>query len=150
MNEIQIIQQQLATERLHFSEIANACAAALESGSLAASGELTAACADYFAFAITRLAGVASGRAALKLQAARSAGSAAESWREFLSVFKDEAGKHFAEVDSLLTRNPPVTEWRAASKIDADSIFAERTRYDRVKSTLPPGIPLAASSSPSQ
>jgi hypothetical protein len=150
MNEIQIIQQQLATERLHFSEVANACAVALDSGSLTAGGEFATACADYFAFAITRLPGIASGRAALKLEAARSDGSAAEGWREFLSVLRDEAGKHFAAVDSLLARNLLVTEWRAVSKIDADSIFAERARYDRVKSTLPPGVSLAAAPSPSQ
>jgi hypothetical protein len=150
MNEIQIIQQQLGTERLHFSEVANACAAALDSGNLAPGGEFTAVCADYFAFAVTRLAGVANGRAALKLEAARSDGPASERWREFLPVFKDESGKHFAAVDSLLTRNPPVTEWRAVSKIDADSIFAERARYDRVKSTLPPGVALLPSSPPSQ
>jgi hypothetical protein len=38
----------------------------------------------------------------------------------------------------MLSRNLPVTEWRTVSRIDADSIFAERTLYSRVKATIPP------------
>jgi len=40
-------------------------------------------------------------------------------------------------LEALLARNVPVTEWRAVSRIDADSIFAERARYARVKAALP-------------
>jgi hypothetical protein len=128
MNEIQIIQQQLATERLHFAEVANACAAALDSVNLAARGDFVTACADYFAFAVTRLAG------SFKAPAA-NAGE--ERWREFLRAFDEQTSKHFATVDALLTRNLPVSEWRALSKIDADSIFTERALYGRVKATVP-------------
>jgi hypothetical protein len=145
MNEIDIIQQQLGTERLHLSQVANACAAALDSGSLTAGGEFTVACANYFAFAITRVAPGARGQVASKLESARAGTPAAERWREFLRAFADDASKHFAALDAALTRNLPVTQWRAVSKIDADSIFAERELYDRVKSTLPPGIALASS-----
>src|SRR5256885_17000700 len=104
MNEIQIIQNQLATERLHFAEVAAACAAALEQGSFGARRDFAAACADYLTFALTRLGGN------LK---APSADAAAERWREFLEDFNGRATKQFATVDELLTRNLPVTEWRA-------------------------------------
>jgi hypothetical protein len=124
MNEIQIIQSQLATERLHFEEVANACAAALANGSFATRPEFAAACADYFAFAVTRLAWNTR---------APAADAAQDRWREFLRAFSDQATKHFGSLDPLLTRNLPVSEWRALSKIDADTIFTERTYYGRVK-----------------
>ena len=127
MNEIQIIQKQLATEKLHFEEVANACAAALDKGSFAPGSDFALACADYFAFAVTRLAGNPTPPAAPAAQASR------QGWREFLLAFNDQAAKHFATLDELLTRNLPVTEWRARSRIDADSIYMERTRYARVK-----------------
>jgi hypothetical protein len=128
MNEIQIIQGQLATERLHFAEVASACLAALDNGSFAARSDFAAACADYFAFAVTRLAGTTR---------APSAATDEESWREFLRAFHDQATNHFGALASLVTRNPPVSEWRALSKIDADSILTERTYYGRVKATVP-------------
>ena len=127
MNEIQIIQSQLATERLHFAEVANACLAALANGSFAARGDFAAACADYFAFAVTRLA-----------WNSRAPGPEApeDRWREFLRAFDEQTTKHFGALDPLLTRNLPVSQWRALSKIDADSIFTERACYGRVKATL--------------
>src|SRR5438094_6764890 len=110
MNEIQIIQGQLATERLHFAAVANACAAALGNGSFAARSEFAAACADYFAFAATRIAcsSVAPGPDA-----------PADRWHEFLRAFNEQATKHFGALDELLSRNLPVSECRALSKIDA-------------------------------
>jgi len=128
MNEIQIIQKQLATERLHFAEVANACAAVLGSGNLAARSDFATACADYFAFAVTRLAWSFN---------APAADASEERWREFLRAFEEQASKYFATVDALLTRNLPVSEWRALSKIDADSIFTERALYGRMKATVP-------------
>ena len=128
MNEIQIIQSQLAAERLHFAEVTNACLDALDNRSFVARGDFAAACADYFAFAVTRLAWNAR---------APSADTTEDRWREFLSAFNDEATKHFDSLDSLVTRNLPVSEWRTLSKIDADSIFTERTYYGRVKATVP-------------
>jgi hypothetical protein len=124
MNEIQIIQNQLATERLHFVEVANACAAALGNGSFAARGDFAAACADYFAFAVTRLAWNSS---------PPGPEAAADRWRDFLRAFNDQANRHFGALEELLSRNLPVSEWRALSRIDADSIFTERAYYGRVK-----------------
>jgi hypothetical protein len=128
MNEIQIIHQQLATERAHFAEVANVCAAAQSGGHLTASSELATACNDYFRFAVTRFESAP----ALAAQLALGLNP------EFLTAFTEASRRHFAAVDTLLARNLPVTEWRTISKIDADSIFAERARYGRVKATIPP------------
>jgi len=128
MNEIQIIQGQLATERLHFAEVAQACSAALEDGGFKAGSDFALACADYFAFAVTRLPTTAG---------PPEADATRERWREFLKAFSDTAARHFSRVDQLLLRNLPVSEWRAFSRIDADSIFTERQRYGRVKATSP-------------
>jgi hypothetical protein len=209
MNEIQIIQKQLATERAHFDEVARVCAAHLRAGSRGADnpdavsrgagapraadrhdasgpgavdsrgvggpqtdsrgandpgadsltadargpsangpdadgprsdirgandsgadGKFAAACADYFAFAVTRFDAPKAQQLATQL--------AGGPRREFLQAFTEASRTHFERLDALLTGNLPVTEWRAVSRIDADSIFAERTRYSRVKATIPP------------
>ena len=126
MNEIQIIQKQLASERAHFDEVAKAAGAR---GSTA-DGNFTAACADYFAFAVTRFEPTKARQLAAQL--------AGGPRPEFLQAFTDASRQHFERLDAMLSRNLPVTEWRAASRIDADSIFAERTLYSRVKATIPP------------
>jgi hypothetical protein len=146
MNEIQIIQGQLAAERLHFAEVAAACGGALDAALWSAGSEFTHACADYFAFASARFESAST--SAAKLASARAADPAANdsSWRDFLKVFTGESQQHFAALDARLTRSAPVTQWRARSGIDADSIYAERALYERVKTTLPAGIKLAARS----
>jgi hypothetical protein len=128
VNEIQIIQNQLATERLHFAEIAQACAAVLDKTDFTPGSEFARSCADYFAFAVTRVRGMTT---------APRADASTASWREFLRIFNETATKHFVAVDELAARNLPVTEWRAQCGIDADSIFTERARYTRVKATVP-------------
>ncbi len=128
MNEIQIIQNQLATERLHFAEVARACATALDQINFAPGSELARSYADYFEFAVTRLPGMTT---------APPADASTGSWREFLRIFNETATRHFAAIDELTARNPPVTEWRAHSGIDADAIFTERARYARVKAAVP-------------
>ena len=122
MNETQIIQTQLATERAHFAEVVQLCG---PNG--AGSSDFAAACTDYFAFAVTRSEPPAAERLAATLARGLNA--------EFLSAFDTSARGHFQKLDGMLTRNLPVTEWRAISRIDADSIFAERARYARVKAT---------------
>jgi hypothetical protein len=124
MNETQIILQALATERSHFAEVAQLCGPNGAGGS-----EFAAACTEYFAFAVTRFEPPVAERLAATLARGLNA--------EFLSAFDASARNHFQKLDAMRTRNLPVTEWRAISRIDADSIFAERARYARVKSTLP-------------
>lgn len=126
MNEIQIIQKQLATEHQHFTEVASIAAAVL-SGPVPTPA-LLAACTDYFAFAMARFS--PSICAALAIQLAKGVDA------DFLSAFEAATGAHFAKIEPLLARNLPVTEWRALSRIDADSIFAERARYARVKEAI--------------
>ena len=130
MNEIQIIQKQLATERAHFAEVADACVGQQAGGRLTAAGDFVTACSDYFAFAVTRFEPQAT--RTLTAQLAEGLGP------EFLHAFIEASRRHFETLDGMLARNLPVTEWRAASRIDADSIFAERARYGRVKATIPP------------
>jgi hypothetical protein len=140
MNEIQIIQGQLATERAHFEEVAQACiqrldatgrgAAPAAAGGSDADDNFAAACADYFGFAVTRFDAPTARQLAAQLAGGLR--------REFLRAFTEAARSHFERLDALRTRNPPVTEWRAVSGIDADSIFAERAYYGRVKATSSP------------
>lgn len=127
MNEIQIIQTQLALEQVHFTKVAAICAAALANDNFIR-GELTRACSDYFAFALTRVPVNAT---------APAADASPERWREFLQAFNEAIQQHFSALDALLTRNLPVAEWRARSGIDADSIFAERTLFARVQAAVP-------------
>jgi hypothetical protein len=130
MNEIQIIQQQLATERAHFAEVTQACAGQQAGGRLTAAGDFVTACTDYFALAVTRFEPQSTRTLAAQLAAGLGP--------EFLRAFTEASRRHFETLDGMLARNLPVTEWRAASRIDADSIFAERARYGRVKATIPP------------
>jgi hypothetical protein len=127
MNEIQIIQKQLATEREHFTEVASLAAALVHEPP--AGHSLLAACTDYFAFAVTRFPPQVSQGLAARLAGGVNA--------NFLRAFEDAARNHYAQLDPLLARNLPVTEWRVISRIDADSIFAERARYGRVKAAIP-------------
>ncbi len=124
MNETQIIQNQLATERAHFAEVSQLCG---RDG--AGNSAFVAACTDYFAFAITRFEPPVAERLAATLARGLNA--------EFLSAFEESARDHFQKFDGMLARNLPVTEWRALARIDADSIFAERTRFARVMATRP-------------
>jgi hypothetical protein len=127
MNEVQIIQKQLTTEHEHFTEVVSIAGASLSEPVPARA--LLAACTDYLAFAVTRF----SPRISEKLAGQLASGLTAD----FLRAFEEAARAHFAKIDPLLSRNVPVTEWRALSRIDADSIVAERTRYARVKDAIP-------------
>jgi hypothetical protein len=149
MNEIQIIQKQLATERQHFTEVAAACAASLDTArpAVAPTGvggtEFVRACADYFAFALGRSEPGPSTEAISRLASARATATKS-SWHDFLDAFNSEVRKRFALLDALAERNPSITEWRAVSRIDADSIFQERALYTRAKAALPADIALGA------
>jgi hypothetical protein len=128
MNEIQIIQNQLRTEKLHFAEIAAACRQALDQGRFAAGGLFARACGDYFTFAATRVQGSPTPPAAE---------ASIEQWQGFLRAFTSAADKHFAPLEQPEAKAFLVTEWRARFPVDADSIVSERTRYAGVKATMP-------------
>jgi hypothetical protein len=126
VNEIQIIQRQLATEGAHFAEITQLCAAAIESGRFAPGSEFAGACSEYFAFAVKRISGSPT---------SPDARAPLERWRDFFPAFKAATQQYFAPVEQM--KGLPVAEWRARFPVDADSMVTERSRYDRVKATVP-------------
>jgi hypothetical protein len=71
--------------------------------------------------------------------AASSAGTDPH-WDEFLQFFSGAWSARRDQLDSLLEREATVADWRAVAGIDADSIFEERSRYARVRATLPAGV----------
>ena len=67
-------------------------------------------------------------------------------WPDFLQFFNGPWSTRRDELDRLFARQAKVAEWRAVSAIDADSIFDERSRYERVRTTLPAGVDLKPTS----
>jgi len=85
-----------------------------------------------------------------KLEAALRAGSdarAAPQWADFLQFFEGAWRTRRDALDKLFAQHARITDWRAMSAIDADSIFAERERYSRVRESLPVGIELPSTTS---
>lgn len=83
-----------------------------------------------------------------KLQAvlhpAAPAAQSGSGWAEFLLFFDGVWSKRRDALDKLFAEQATVTDWRAVSSIDADSIFDERNRYARVRATLPENLELPA------
>lgn len=67
-------------------------------------------------------------------------------WPDFLQFFDGSWSPRRDELDRLFARHAKVAQWRAVSAIDADSIFDERSRYERVRTTLPAGVDLSPTS----
>jgi hypothetical protein len=65
-------------------------------------------------------------------------------WTDFEQFLASIWSARRAELDKLFAQQARVTDWRAVSGIDADSIFDERSRYARVRAALPAGIELPA------
>jgi hypothetical protein len=74
-------------------------------------------------------------------------GSTATRWTDFLRFFSGAWSARRDEIDRLFERQAKVTDWRTVSDIDADSIVDERSRYARVKATLPAGIEMSPTAS---
>jgi hypothetical protein len=74
-------------------------------------------------------------------------GSTADRWTDFLRFFSGAWSARRDEIDRLFERQAKVTDWRTVSDIDADSIVEERSRYARVKATLPAGIEMSPTAS---
>jgi len=90
-----------------------------------------------------------------KLEAALGSGSTTEverigRWTEFEQFLSGAWSARRDELDKLFAQQARVTDWRAVSGIDADSIFDERSRYASVRATLPAGIELPATTSRAQ
>jgi hypothetical protein len=65
-------------------------------------------------------------------------------WADFQQFFAGAWSARRDALDKLFTQQATVSDWRAVSGIDADSIFDERSRYARVRAALPAGIELPA------
>jgi hypothetical protein len=63
-------------------------------------------------------------------------------WTDFQQFFAGAWSARRDALDKLFAQQATVSEWRAVSSIDADSIFDERSRYARVRAALPAGIEL--------
>jgi hypothetical protein len=81
------------------------------------------------------------------LRPAEPAGQSGPRWAEFLLFFDGAWSERRDALDELFVQHAKVTDWRAVSGIDADSIFDERNRYARVRAALPQNIELPATSS---
>ncbi len=171
MNEVQLIRDQLATERAHASAVANACATALESPAANSLEAFRRACIDYLACVLSwfeerdqRLADLMELRfrpgdpvrrafeevltqpgrsrdALAKLEAA-CAGSVQHAGREFREYFNARWSARRDALEALLASNTRAVDWRSLGGIDADSILEERRRYAWVAAQLPQGMTL--------
>jgi hypothetical protein len=171
MNEIQLLRDQLAAERRHVREVASACAAAYRAEPAPAGGAalvaLAGACRDYLECVLVwfdrrdarlgelcaRLpAGGADGeaRGALDLSGhgrdaldrLRAAGPAHEDWAALALFVNGAWDTRRSAIEALLASRLRVTDWRAVSGIDADTIYEERALYSRVRAALPAGVEL--------
>jgi hypothetical protein len=84
-----------------------------------------------------------------KLETALGSGSRTEvervgRWSDFEQFLTGVWSTRRDTLDKLFAQQARVTDWRAVSGIDADSIFEERTRYTKVRAALPAGIELSA------
>jgi hypothetical protein len=76
-----------------------------------------------------------------------STSSSAARWADFLLFFDGPWSARRDALDKLFAKHARITDWRAVSAIDADSILDERNRYARVRATLPEGVELPAAGS---
>jgi|SRR5215467_3416445 len=168
MNEIELLREQLATERRHVREVASACAAAC-GGAPAAPGDvaleaLRGACAEYLRCVLdwfdrrdARLGELyarrpsadagpgalaalePAGRGHEALEELVTRGPASESWQALARFIHGPWDARRGATDALLASNQRIADWRAIAGVDADSVCHERALYARVRAALPSG-----------
>jgi hypothetical protein len=145
MNEIELLRNQLATERRHVREVASACAAA-HAGARARPGDaaleaLRAACGEYLACVLEWFdqRDLRLGEPAVQHPAA---GSSPEGWNALAAFINGPWNARRDAIEARLASNPRVADWRVFCGIDADSVWRERTLYARVVAALPSGATL--------
>lgn len=157
MNELELIRNQLSTERSRVAVVARACAAP------GASAGLREAAVDYLVFVLTRFderdqrlaeqvpaqsfvsgalvsQGGTSREALAKLAATLAEpGDAGKTqrWSAFSQFLDGPWSQRRTALDALQQKSLRIADWRAVSCVDADSIVEERTRYTRVEAQLP-------------
>jgi nucleotidyltransferase/DNA polymerase involved in DNA repair len=87
------------------------------------------------------------GSAATSRQSATENAIQTARWADFLLFFDGPWSARRDALDKLFAQQARTTDWRALSGIDADSILDERSRYARVRATLPEGVELPATTS---
>jgi hypothetical protein len=75
---------------------------------------------------------------------AAAASATPQAWAEFAHYFSSTWSTRRDALDALLAANSRASDWRLISGVDADGILEERSRYARVRETLPPGVTLGA------
>ncbi len=116
-------------------------------GRFAADEAVRRAAEEVFALPGTSREALAKLEAALREGPAPRSGPGARLWADFVEFFDGVWRTRRDALDQLFARHARITDWRAMSAIDADSIFDERNRYSRVRETLPVGVTLPATSS---
>lgn len=170
MNEIELLRDQLATERRHVREVASACAAAHLAESAASDPvvlePLREACTAYLGRVLdwfdgrderlgelcARLPAGDAGRSALAalalpgrgreaLAGLEAAESASESWQALAQFINGPWDARRGAIEASLAAIARVADWRAFGRVDADSIWQERALYARFRAALPAGTP---------
>jgi hypothetical protein len=160
MNEIQLIRDQLALERRHTLEVVNACARLNERapeprppGSVTLEG-FRQACVDYLRFVLgcfeqrdepLALGDDSQGQTRAALEELEAARAEPEAWRRLADYLGTDWDKRRTAIEARLAANAQVADWRTFSRLDADSILAERELFSRVRTTLPEGLELKGS-----
>ena len=168
MNEIELLQNQLAAERRHVREVASACAAEHPTAALPPGGSaleaLRAAGTEYLACVLAwfdqrderlgelyaRLPRGAAGHEALAalgphgrggeaLRGLEEPGPARDQWQALARFLNGPWDERRGAVEALLASNPRVADWRTFGGIDADSVCQERALYARFRAALPSG-----------
>lgn len=159
MNELELIRDQLRTERSHATEVALACAAEASADG-AGSHDLRQARVDFLVCVLTRfeerdqmlaelfrahlpesgairqqldqtLSRSGTSREALVSLEGALAGRC--SWREFADFVQGPWLARRNAIEALQQTHARVPELRAVSFVDADSILEERARYARAR-----------------
>lgn len=157
MNEIELLRAQLATERLHVSAAANACAAADAAALRAAGTDYLRCVLGWFEARDRRLDELLRARAGLDesthrgLKAALSQPGASDvalgklpaaeaaigAWQALAQFVGTAWGPRRDALDALLGTLARPADWRTIAGIDADSILEERRRFERLREAAP-------------
>lgn len=170
MNEIELLRNQLATERRRVREVAGACAAAhlapAAARDPAALEPLRGACAAYLRCVLdwfdrrderlgelcarvpagdtgggTLAALALAGRGSEALARLAGHGPERESWESLAQFISGPRAVRRGAIEAALGSSGRVADWRAFGGIDADSVRQERALYARFRALLPAGTP---------
>jgi hypothetical protein len=169
MDELAILRDQVAIERLHLAALKKACRAALQAGDDAAGlAETCRAATAYFLYSTRRLHAQDQAHCLLlrprvprtdtashallddleqTLQRSRTALRDLEAsvdpvagTRAWLDFIDDVLGKRRHRLEHLFREHYTIDDWRASACVDADSILEERERFAAARAAFPPNL----------